>query len=74
MTRFGLLPKAKLEQLAARYLNVQGLRPDVRSASAPRGLLAEVEAFAEASRRGAYFETFNVNSKNCTDCTADWPA
>jgi hypothetical protein len=63
----GLLPKAKLERLAARFMNVQGLRPDAPSASAPRGLLAEVEAFAEASRRGDYFETFNVNSKNCTE-------
>lgn len=64
----GLLPKAKLEKLAARYLYVEGLRPDAPpSTSAPRGLFAEVEAFAKASRRGEYFETFNVNSKNCTE-------
>lgn len=64
----GLLPKAKLEQLVARYLSVQDLRPDAPpSASATRGLRAEVEAFAEASRRGDDFEAFNVNSKNCTE-------
>lgn len=60
----GLLPKAKLERLARRYISAEQLRPDAPPPT--RGLLAETEAFALASRRGDYFETFNVNSKNCT--------
>ena len=59
--------RAKLERLAARCLHPQALRPDAPSAGAPRGLLAELEAFPEARCRGVCFEAFDVDSENCTE-------
>ena len=41
--------------------------PSPMSPRSPRRLGIAVEEFAEASRRGDYFETFNVNSKNCSE-------
>lgn len=59
-----LLPKANLARLAKRHISAELLRPDAPPTT--RGILAETEAFARASRRGDYFESFNVNSKNWT--------
>ncbi len=59
-----MLPPTKLEKLAKRYLNMS----QVRSARIPTtSLLDEVEAFEQASLRGDYYESFNVNSNNCTE-------
>lgn len=63
-----LLPPAKLVKLVGRYLDVQQLRPDADAVE--KTLLAEVRAFDAASRAGNYYESFNVNSKNCTDTSA----
>lgn len=60
-----LLPPPKLVKLVGRYLDVERLRPDADAAE--KTLLAEVRAFDPASRAGNYYESFNVNSKNCTD-------
>jgi hypothetical protein len=59
-----LLPPSKLVKLAGRYLDVKSLQ-----ASGPKhaGLLAEVKAFEKASRAGDYYESFAVNSKNCSE-------
>jgi hypothetical protein len=59
-----LLPPAKLAKLVSGYLDVKQLRPD---APGKKNLLAEVRAFATASRAGKYYESFNVNSKNFMD-------
>ena len=62
-----LLPEAQLAKLAARHLDVKLLRPD---AAGKHDLLAEVRTFADASRGGEYYESFNVNSKNFMDTSA----
>jgi hypothetical protein len=58
-----LLPPVKVAKLVSKYLDAKQLRPDAPE----KNLLAEVRAFDTASRAGKYYESFNVNSKNCTD-------
>lgn len=61
----GLLSKAKLDLLVGRYVSSEHLQqsaPMVR-----RTLRDDVADFVERSRLGDYFESFNVNSKNCTE-------
>jgi len=56
----GLLPEAKLADLAKRYLDLKALQP-------PRpkeDLLTAVKAFEKASLAGEFYESFNVNSRN----------
>jgi len=48
-------------KLAERYLDVDSLQVSEPGNS---GLLAEVKAFEAASRKGEYYESFSVNSKN----------
>ncbi len=64
-----LLPPARLEQLVSRYMSIDelGLRGPEPQADTPSRLRAAVESFVATSRAGGYFETFNVNSKNCTE-------
>jgi hypothetical protein len=58
-----LLPQTKLLKLVRRYLDPSRLQPDGK----PKGtLLADVKAFQKAGLGGEYYESFNVNSKNCT--------
>ena len=56
----GLLPPAKLAKLAERYVDLASLQ----ATKSTGGLLAEVKAFEKAGRKGAYYESFAVNSKN----------
>ena len=56
-----LLPPAKLKQLAEKYIDLKKLRPD--EGEKESGLLADVQTFEKASRAGAYYEDFDVNSK-----------
>ncbi len=60
-----ILPPAKLEQLASQYLDVKSLRPDVNRQKT--SLLEDVLKFDKVSRASEYYESFNVNSKNCTE-------
>ncbi|MCA8977987.1 MAG: hypothetical protein KDC98_24895 [Planctomycetes bacterium] len=74
-----LLSSAKLEQLMGRYMRLDELRSEAPAArvNTPNRLRVAVEEFVAASRHGDYFETFNVNSKNCTEYsngTAAWIA
>jgi hypothetical protein len=64
-----LLPPAKLHKIAKKYLDLRRLRPDAEKARRPR-LLADVKRFEEASLAGEYYESFAVNSKNCTQESA----
>jgi len=58
------LPQAKLLKLVKRYLDPSELEPDGED----RGnLLSDVKGFEKASLSGEYYESFNVNSKNCTE-------
>lgn len=59
-----LLSPAKLAMLVGRYLDGKQLRPD---APGKKNLLGAVRAFDQASRRGEYYESFNVSSKNFMD-------
>jgi hypothetical protein len=65
-----LLPPAKLAKLVGQYIDVRQLQPDASSASGERTLLAEVKDFDARSRAGHYYESFNVNSKNCMETSA----
>ena len=58
-----MLPPAKLQKLIKGYFDLSQLRPDGHML---RNLLEEVKAFEQASLRGDYCESFDVNSKNCT--------
>jgi len=64
-----LLPSAKLHKIVKKYLDVERLRLDTEPAPKP-GLLAGVERFKKASLAGEYYESFDVNSKNCTQQSA----
>jgi len=59
-----LLPQAKLVKLVKSFLDPAKLRPDSKSKGS---LLADVKAFEETSLRGEYYESFDVNYKNCTE-------
>jgi hypothetical protein len=61
-----LLSPAKLHQIARKYLDVESLRPDSENA-ATANLLVAVKTFDEASRAGDYYESFMVDSRNCTE-------
>jgi hypothetical protein len=60
-----LLPPDKLHKIARKYLDLKRLRPDVERAT-KASLLTEVKRFKQASLAGDYYQSFNVNSKNCT--------
>ena len=63
----GLLPKAKLDLLVRRYVSPERVEKEAPVPKSRPPLLAEVSDFIERSRRGDYFESFHVNSKNCTE-------
>lgn len=60
-----LLPPTKLHAVVKKYLDVSRLRPDAEK-PAPASLLADVRVFERASLAGEYYESFDVNSRNCT--------
>ena len=64
-----LLTPAKLHKIAKKYLDLNRLRPDAEQASGP-SLLMDMKAFEKASLAGEYYESFDVNSKNCTQQAA----
>jgi hypothetical protein len=61
------LPPAKLAQIVGQYIQLERLRPDDADVTRKRTLLEDVRAFDAASRRGEYYVSFNVNSKNCME-------
>jgi hypothetical protein len=71
-----LLPPAKLQKIARRYLDLKSLRPDSETKT-KANVLAAVKAFDKASRAGEYYESFMVTSKNYREQstgTAAWIA
>ncbi len=63
----GLLPKAKLDLLVRRYVSPEHMQKSLPTSKSRPPLRAEVSDFVERSRRGDYFESFSVNSKNYTE-------
>jgi hypothetical protein len=64
-----LLPPAKLNTVAKKYLDLKPLCPDAEPAARP-SLLIDVKRFEKASLAGEYYESFSVNSKNYTQKSA----
>lgn len=58
------LPLAKAEKLIKGYIGLSQFQPERPK---PANLLEEVNEFRQASLRGDYYESFDVNSKNCTE-------
>jgi len=63
-----LLPRAALQRIVGRYISLDDVRAD--PAASRRTLLEDVRAFDAAARAGDYYQSFNVNSKNCMDKSA----
>ena len=63
-----LLPRAALQRIVGRYISLDDVRAD--PAASKRLLLEDVRAFDVAARAGDYYQSFNVNSKNCMDKSA----
>lgn len=63
----GLLPKSKLEALVACYMPRGAVQCDTVERLRKPALLPGVTDFAARSRRGDYYEAFDVNSKNCEE-------
>lgn len=67
------LSEGQLAMIAGRYIRLEDLTR--QGPSRPSSVLEEVTRFAEASRRGDYYEEFFVNSGNFTTLssgTAAW--
>jgi hypothetical protein len=60
-----LLPPAKLHKIAKKYLDLKRVCLDVVN-EAKTSLLTDVKLFEKASLAGDYYESFDVNSRNCT--------
>ena len=56
-----LLPRTRLAALLEGYVDLDDLKPESKATGR---LLEAVKEFDSASRRGDYYEGFNVNSKN----------
>ncbi len=64
------LPPTKLAKIVGKYIRLEQLRPDDGSPAAKRSLRDDVKAFDAAARRGEYYVSFFVNSKNCTETSS----
>jgi hypothetical protein len=60
-----VLTNEQLAAIACRYIPLEQLKPDVPVETLD--VLAEVQRFAQASRRREYYEAFRVDSRNCTE-------
>lgn len=59
-----LVPETKLKALLGELVALKALVP---ASSAPVSILDEVRRFHAAGMSGQYYETFDVNAKNCTE-------
>jgi hypothetical protein len=60
-----LLSPVKVHKIAKKYLDLKRLRPDAERAT-KTSLLTDVKLFEKASLAGEYYQSFDVNSRNCT--------
>ncbi len=63
----GLLPNAELDLLVRRHASPEHMQKEIPTSKSGSPLRAEVGDFVKRSRRGDYFESFSINSKNCTE-------
>jgi hypothetical protein len=61
------LPPTALQQVVAGFFHPEDFQA---SPGVSKSLLTEVEQFCEAARKGKYYESFNVNSRNSTTKSA----
>ena len=61
---FEMLSLAKAEILIEGYIDLSQFQPEGQK---PANLLEEIREFRQVSLRGDYYESFDVNSKNCTE-------
>jgi hypothetical protein len=59
-----MLPLAKAHKLIKGYIDLSQFRRDDPK---PKNLLEEIREFRQASLHGDYYESFDVNWKNCTE-------
>ena len=59
-----LLPRTRIAALVEGYVDLDELKPESKATGR---LLEAVKAFDAASRRGEYYQDFNVNSRNFMD-------
>jgi hypothetical protein len=59
-----MLPLAKAQKLIKGHLDLSQFQ---RENQKPKNLLGEIKDFQQASLRGDYYESFDVNWKNCSD-------
>lgn len=64
-----LLSQPALHKLAKMHIDPEQLRPDAEKTARPC-LLTEVRRFEKASLDGQYYESFDVNSRNCMEKSA----
>ena len=64
----GLLPRAALVRIVGPYVSLDDVRAD--PAASNRTLLEDIRSFDAAARAGDYYQSFDVNSKNCMDKSA----
>ena len=60
-----MLPLSKLHKIAKKYIDLKGIRPEADGPTKP-SLLAVVQLFEKESLSRNYFQSFEVNSRNCT--------
>ena len=60
-----LLLPAKLHKIAKKYVDLKRLLPDAHTTKA--SLLADVKLFEKASLASEFYQSFDVNSRNCTE-------
>jgi hypothetical protein len=65
-----VLSDAQLAQFIGQYVKLEEIAPDDSSGTGKRSLRDAVSAFDAACRRGEYYVSFAVNSKNCMDTSS----
>jgi hypothetical protein len=65
-----VLSDAQLAEFIGQYVKLEELAPDDSSGTAKRSLRDVVAAFDAACRRGEYYVSFAVNSKNYMDTSS----
>jgi hypothetical protein len=59
-----MLPLSKVLKLIKGYVDLSQFQQD---GSKPKNLLEEIKEFRQSSLRGDYYESFDINWKNCTE-------
>ena len=60
-----ILPLSKLHKIAKKYIDLKKICPEAEMPT-KSGLLVDVKLFEKSSLAREYFQSFDVNSRNCT--------